>query len=79
MGNGDAPNFRVAKAEEEGSIRLIEEEASDILLANKADDQPGRVQEKAWLWVPCTDWTVQVSGLLGQGLTDLTSSSGDSV
>lgn len=42
MGNGDAPNLRIAKAEEEGSIGLVEEKAGDILLTNKTDDQPGQ-------------------------------------
>lgn len=42
MRDGDAPNLRVTKAEEESSIWLVEEKACDILLANKADDQPGQ-------------------------------------
>lgn len=42
MGYGDAPNLRVAKPEEKGSIWLVEEKASDVLLTNKTDDQPGQ-------------------------------------
>lgn len=40
--DGDAPDLRVTKAEEESSIWLIEEKTCDVLLANKADDQPGQ-------------------------------------
>lgn len=55
MCNGDAPNLRVAKAEEEGPIWLVEEKASDILLTNKTDDQPGQSEGEDvavgfWVW-----------------------------
>lgn len=50
MSNGDAPDLRVAEAEEEGSIWLVEEKAGDILLTNEADDQPGQSAGKTWLW-----------------------------
>lgn len=42
MGNGDATNLRVAKAEEESSVWLVEEKACDVLFADEADDQPGQ-------------------------------------
>lgn len=79
MGNGDAPNLRVAKAEEEGSIWLVEEKASDILLTDKADDQPGQNEGKdKAVGTGCGEGAIGVWSLR-QGLTDLTSSSEDSV
>lgn len=42
MCDGDAPDLRVTKAKEESSIWLVEEKTCDILLANKANDQPGQ-------------------------------------
>lgn len=79
MGNGDAPNLGVAKAEEEGSIWLVEEKACDILLTNKADDEPGQNEgEDMPVDTGCGKRAIGVSSLR-QGLTDLTSSSGDSV
>lgn len=78
MGNSDAPDLRVAKAEEEGSIRLVEEKASDVLLADEANDQPGQGEgEDMAVGTACL--RTESHGLLGQGLTGLTSSYGDSV
>lgn len=69
MGNSDAPNLRVAEAEEESSIWLVEEKACDVLFANKSDDQPGQVKEETWMWALGVEREprVQMRHLLGPG------------
>lgn len=60
MGDGDAPDLRVTEAEEEGPVRLVEEKAGDELLADEANNQPGRAEgedglvelgvQREWQW-----------------------------
>lgn len=41
VSDGDAPDLRVAEAEQEGPVGLRAQELADVLLADEADDEPG--------------------------------------
>lgn len=47
--NGDAPDFRVTEAQQEGPVRLVDEQVVGLLLVHETQDSPGRVVHGASL------------------------------
>lgn len=43
--NGDAPDFRVAEAQQEGPIWLVDEQVVGLLLVHETQDGPGLESE----------------------------------
>jgi hypothetical protein len=59
--NGDAPDFRVAEAQQEGPVWLVDEQVVGLLLVHETQDSPGseseaegdNVREKnLWIFIP---------------------------
>lgn len=46
VSDSDAPDLRVAEAEQEGPVRLGAQKLADVLLADEADDEPGRTDRQ---------------------------------